>query len=70
VELVASAYRKLCPKAKDSLIQRRVKKLRRELLESRPIDANLYCPAKRHQPAYRLSARMFPGSRAPDNKQY
>src|SRR5271165_5501325 len=53
--------RRNCPKAKDSSVQRRVKKMRRELPEPWTIGADFYRPAQDINLPYQLMPRLSPG---------
>src|SRR5208282_6831729 len=57
--------RRNCPKAKDSRIQRRVKKVRRELPESWTIGADFYRPAQDINLPCQLIPRLQPGYEEP-----
>jgi hypothetical protein len=52
--VASSVPKKLCPKAKDSWVLRRVKKVRRELAEPWTLGADFYCPAQDINLPYRM----------------
>jgi hypothetical protein len=63
---LASPAREICageiaPKAKDSSVLRRVKKMRRELTEPWTIGADFYRPAQDINLPYRFIPRLSPG---------
>jgi len=56
----AFSYRRVRPKAKDSSVQLRREKLRRELLEPESVEGDFYGPAQDVNLPYKLIAGLSP----------
>jgi hypothetical protein len=65
----ASQRRRNCPKAKDSSVRPRIKKMRRELSEPWTLDADFYGGTQDVNLPYELIARHAPGM-SNEYKQY